>query len=96
MTPRTVTVRLPPESAEDPNAATITSQRKPPEARYWLQVDRQTKSSHATIEAAEELGAQIKKEHPIVQVSVYDHVECVSKVIEAAGSEAPPEAPATS
>ncbi len=97
MTSRIVKVRPPAESAANSDSPVITSQRKQPEARYWLQVDRQTKSSHATSQAAEEAGALIKSRHPIVQVSVYDHIECVSKIIGAAGSEAkaPPETPAT-
>ena len=70
------------ESAPDVDHVEI-SQRRRPEARYLLQVDRQTKSSHTTSEAAERAGALIKRTHPIVQVSVYDHVESVSKLIEA-------------
>jgi hypothetical protein len=45
-------------------------------------VDRQTKSSYATYEAAEAAGLGIKKEHPAVQVTVYDGVESVNKIIE--------------
>jgi len=52
------------------------SQRKrPSEAQFRLQVDRQTKASHATYEAAEAAGIAIKKGHPILQVAVYDNVE---------------------
>jgi len=59
------------------------SQRNRPEVgRYLLQVDRQTKSSYATTEGAEAVGLVIKTKHPIVQVSVYDSVDCVNKVIE--------------
>ena len=61
MTSRIVKVRPPAESAANSDSHVITSQRKRPEARYWLQVDRQTKSSHATSQAAEEAGALIKK-----------------------------------
>jgi hypothetical protein len=45
-------------------------------------VDRQTKASCATYEAAEKAGLVIKKEHPILQVAVYDGVEGVNKIIE--------------
>jgi hypothetical protein len=45
-------------------------------------VDRQTKGSYATYEAAEKVGLVIKKEHPILQVAVYDGVESVNKIIE--------------
>ena len=56
-------------------------QRKKPEERFWLQVDRQTKSSLTTLAAAEAVGEVIKKAHPIVQVSIYDSVDCVNKLI---------------
>jgi hypothetical protein len=56
-------------------------QRKKPEERYWLQVDRQTKGSYTTLASAEAAGEVIKKAHPIVQVSVYDSVDCVNKII---------------
>ena len=59
-------------------------QRKKSEERYWLQVDRQTKGSYASLEVAEAAGAVIKKAHPIVQVSIYDSVDCVNKIIGAA------------
>ena len=57
-------------------------QRKQPEHRFHLQVDRQTKASYATYEAAEKAGLAIKRAHPIVQVSVYDAVQGVKKVLE--------------
>ena len=49
---------------------------------FLLQVDRQTKQSYATAEAAEKAGMVIKKGHPIVRVSVYDSVETANKIIE--------------
>ena len=59
------------------------SQRKRPEAgRYLLQVDRQTKGSYLTAEAAEAAGLAIKTGHPIVQVSIYDSVDCQNKLVE--------------
>lgn len=59
------------------------NQRKRPETgRYWLQVDRQTKASYATAETAQAAGMSIKKSHPIVQVSVYDSVDCQNTLIE--------------
>jgi formylglycine-generating enzyme required for sulfatase activity len=71
------------EPAEEASAA--IGQRKKPEAgRYLLQVDRQTKGSYQTVEAAEQAGSSIKKAHPVVQVSIYDAVDCVNKIIEAA------------
>ena len=57
-------------------------QRKPAEGRFSLRVDRQTKGSYASFEAAEKAGLGIKKGHPILQVAVYDGVEGVNKIIE--------------
>jgi hypothetical protein len=67
-----------PEEAEQETA----TQRKPAEGRYRLQVDRQTKASYSTFEAAESAGLKIKKSYPVVQVGIYDQVESVSKLIE--------------
>jgi hypothetical protein len=60
-------------------------QRKRPElGQFRLQVDRQTKASYETNEAAEEAGLAIKKGHPILHVEVFDAAAGVSKVIELA------------
>jgi hypothetical protein len=89
MTPRaaakTITkVALAEEPAEEVSAP-ATGQRKKPEAgRFLLQVDRQTKGSYQTVEAAEQAGRTIKKAHPVVQVAIYDSVDCVNQIIEAA------------
>jgi hypothetical protein len=49
----------------------VFSQRKRPESgRYLLQVDRQTKGSYKTSEAAQVAGREIKAAYPIVQVSI--------------------------
>jgi len=67
---------------ENPAPAPVT-QRKPADGgRFRLQVDRQTKASYTTWEAAEKAGLAIKKEHPILQVAVYDGIESVKKIIE--------------
>jgi hypothetical protein len=61
----------------------VVGQRKRPEAgQFHLQVDRQTKGSYTTYEAAEQAGMAIKKSHPVVQVAVYDVIASVSKIIE--------------
>jgi hypothetical protein len=61
----------------------VLSQSKRPEVgRFLLQVDRQTKRSYETAEAAETAGMVIKKGHPIVRVSVYDSVETANKILE--------------
>jgi hypothetical protein len=63
--------------------AEMLSQRRRPEiGQFRLQVDRQTKASFLTYEAAEVAGLVIKKAHPIVRVAVYDAVECVNRIIE--------------
>jgi hypothetical protein len=59
------------------------SQRKQPETgQFRLQVDRQTKGSYLTLEAAEQAGLAIKQEFPLVQVTVHDSTAGTSKRIE--------------
>jgi hypothetical protein len=71
------------KSDPDESAEEHIGQRKQPESgRYRLQVDTQTKASFATYNDAEEAGLAIKKDFPIVRVTVYDAAEAVSKVIE--------------
>jgi hypothetical protein len=60
----------------------VPSQKRPEVDRFLLQVDRQTKRSYATAEAAETAGMAIKKSHPVVRVSVYDSFETANKIIE--------------
>ena len=69
-------------SATEESVPERVTQRKPEGGRFRLQVDRQMKNSYATYEAAEKVGLGIKKEHPILQVAVYDSVEGVNKIIE--------------
>jgi hypothetical protein len=62
----------------------VFSQRKRPErGRYLLQVDRQTKGSYMTPETAQAAALVIKKNYPIVQVSVYDSVDNLKTLVEA-------------
>ena len=70
--------------ATDKSEAEAHSQRRPPNHRYLLQVDRQTKASYPTMEAATTAGMVIKKRHPIVQVSVYDTVASTNTQLKAA------------
>src|SRR6516162_5175979 len=53
----------------------LTQRKRPDSGRFRLQVDRQTKGSYATYEAAEAAGMAIKKDYPMLQVAVYDSVE---------------------
>jgi hypothetical protein len=79
---KTLTKLVAPEAAA--TAAEPRTQRRQPETgRYLLQVDRQTKRSFPTVEAAEQAGRVIKNSYPVLQVSVYDPVDCVAKLIQA-------------
>ncbi len=70
-------------SAPEESVPEPVTQRKPADSgRVRLQVDRQTKGSYATYEAAETAGRGIKKHYPILRVAVYDGVERVNKIIE--------------
>ena len=71
------------KSKDDPieNTPEPASQRTRSEARYRVQVDRQTKRSFDTMEAAEEAGSAIKLAHRVVQVSIYDAVDCRNTLI---------------
>ena len=50
--------------------------------QFRLQVDRQTKSSYGTYEAAEQAGLAIKQGHPILQVAIYDAIGGVNTILE--------------
>jgi hypothetical protein len=71
MAPRQM--KMPTKKDFDNEHEEVFSQRKRPESgRYLLQVDRQTKGSYKTSEAAQVAGREIKAAYPIVQVSIYD------------------------
>jgi hypothetical protein len=67
--------------ADEPAQEQFSQRRKPDIGQFRLQVDRQTKASFATFDAAEAAGMVIKKGHPVVRVSIYDAVECVNRVL---------------
>jgi hypothetical protein len=68
------------ERPRQETAAELSPQDKRPEVgRYLLQVDRQTKGSYDTAQAAEAAGLLIKKSYPKVQVSVYDSGDTANK-----------------
>ena len=76
-----------PSAAEESVPEPVTQRKQADGGRFRLRVDRQTKASYATYEAAEKAGLGIKKEYPILQVAVYDvavydGVEGVNKIIE--------------
>lgn len=68
------------------DAPLVVDQRKKVDDRFRLQVDRQTKRSFTTLQAALEAGLVIKRAHPIVQVSVYDSVDCTNQLVELDGT----------
>jgi hypothetical protein len=77
-------IKMPVKDSSEQEVEEVLSQRKRPErGRFLLQVDRQTKGSYPTLEAAQAVALVIKKNYPIVQVSVYDSVENSSTLIEA-------------
>jgi hypothetical protein len=67
---------------EEPTPETFDQRKKTESGQFRLQVDRQTKASYTTREAAEEAGLAIKKAYPILQVAVHDAAEGVNKIIE--------------
>jgi hypothetical protein len=76
-------IKMPAKNESEEDVVEVFSQRKRPEVgRYWLQVDRQTKGSFATSEAAQSAAQAIKRGYPILQVSVYDRVESTHTVVE--------------
>ena len=62
-------------------ASPLPGQARSALARFRLQVDRQTKAAFATLSEAEKAGQQIKKAHPLVQVSIYDAEESRQTVL---------------
>ena len=76
---KTITMpSAPEESVPEP----VTQRKRVDGGRFRLQVDRQTKASYATYEAAEKAGKAIKKDHAILHVAVYDRIESINKIIE--------------
>jgi hypothetical protein len=77
-------MKMPRKDDSEQEVEDAPSQRKQPErGRFLLQVDRQTKGSYTTSEAAQAVARGIKKNYPIVQVSVYDSVDNSSQLIDA-------------
>jgi hypothetical protein len=82
-------IKMPVKDDSDKEPEEVLSQSKRPErGRFLLQVDRQTKGSYTTVEAAQSIALGIKTAHPIVQVSIYDSVDNTSTMVEAPAAEA--------
>jgi hypothetical protein len=76
-------IKMPVKDDSAKESDEVLSQRKRPErGRFLLQVDRQTKGSYTTSEAAQAAALIIKKGHPIVQVSIYDSVDNTNTLVE--------------
>ena len=76
-------IKMPRKDASENEIDEAPSQRQRPESgRYLLQVDRQTKGSYPTAEAAQSAALVIKKGYPIVQVAVYDRVDNTNTLVE--------------
>jgi len=70
-----------PEKIEAEPEEHFSQRKRPDSGRYLLQVDRQAKSSYQTAESAESAGLAIKKEYPILHVTVYDTVNFAITVL---------------
>jgi hypothetical protein len=76
-------IKMPSKDNSEKEVEEVFTQRKRPErGRYLLQVDRQTKNSYTTSEAAQSAALAIKTGYPIVQVSVYDSVENTHAIVD--------------
>jgi hypothetical protein len=82
MAPRQIKMPAKNDSAKEADEV-VSQQKRPERGRYLLQVDRQTKGSYTTSEAAQSAALGIKTAYPIVQVSVYDSVDNTSTMVEA-------------
>ena len=71
------------DSSEHEVEETLSQSKRPERGRFLLQVDRQTKGSYTTSESAQAAALVIKKNYPIVQVSVYDSVDNSNTLVEA-------------
>jgi hypothetical protein len=83
---KTITLTQPAPIVEEPVPELLGRRKRPEVGQFRLLVDRQTKASFATYEAAEKAAMAIKTGHPIVNVVVYDAKEGVNSVIELAKS----------
>jgi len=82
MASRQIKMPVKDDAEKSPEAEDVFSQRRRP-GRYLLQVDRQTKGSYTTSNAAQSAALAIKTGHPVVQVSVYDAGENINRIVEA-------------
>jgi hypothetical protein len=81
MAPRQIKLPAKTNQAEQEAEEVFSQSKRPERGRYLLQVDRQTKNSYTTSEAAQSAALAIKTGYPIVRVSVYDSVEHTHTII---------------
>jgi len=89
MARRVIKLRQQERPRQETEAEQSRQGKRPEVGRYLLQVDRQTKGSYGTAQAAEAAGLLIKKSYPKVQVSVYDSVDTANKLIDLPAGSAP-------
>ena len=76
-------IKMPRKDGSEKKSIEAPSQLQRPESgRYLLQVDRQTKSSCPTAEAAQSAALVINKGYPVLQMSVYHGVANTSSMVE--------------
>jgi hypothetical protein len=81
---KTISLAQPDAVAEEPVPELLGRRKRPEVGQFRLLVDRQTKASFATYEAAEKAAMAIKTGHPIVSVVVYDAKDGENHVMELA------------
>ena len=81
---KTISLAHPDAVVEEPVPELLGRRKRPEVGQFRLLVDRQTKASFATYEAAEKAAMAIKTGHPIVSVVVYDAKEGENHVMELA------------
>ena len=79
---KTISLAHPDAVVEEPVPELLGRRKRPEVGQFRLLVDRQTKASFATYEAAEKAAMAIKTGHPIVSVVVYDAKEGENHVME--------------
>ena len=78
---------MPVKKDAEKDAEDVSSQRKQPEiGRYLLEVDRQTKGSYKTSEAAQSAALAIKTRYPVVKVLIYNSVNNSRILVELPGA----------
>ena len=71
------------DDSEETTEEAFSQRKRPERSRFLLQVDRQTKGSYTSSEAAQAAALVIKNKYPILQVSVYDRVDNTNSLVEA-------------